>query len=86
MVRPLVELADWQLVDLDPGRSTKVTFKITADMFAYWDRDLTRRVDTGDVDVIIGPNAGPRQLGPHRHHRLSRRPSPAVRRRPWRSP
>lgn len=57
VVRPLVELADWQLVDLEPGRSTKVTFKITAEMFAYWGRDLTRRVDPGEVDVIIGPNA-----------------------------
>ena len=57
VVRPLVELADWRLVDLDPGESTKVVFKITADMFGYWGRDLVRRVDPGEVDVIIGPNA-----------------------------
>ena len=57
VVRPVIELADWQLVDLEPGRSTKVVFKITADLFGYWDRDLTYRVDPGDVDVIIGPNS-----------------------------
>ena len=57
VVRPVIELADWRLVDLEPGRSTKVVFKITADLFGYWDRDLTYRVDPGDVDVIIGPNS-----------------------------
>ena len=57
VVRPMVELADWRLVDLEPGESTKVVFKITADMFGYWGRDLVRRVDPGEVDVIIGPNA-----------------------------
>ena len=57
VVRPLVELADWRLVDLEPGQSTKVVFKITAEMFGYWGRDLTRRVEPGEVDVIIGPNA-----------------------------
>ena len=57
VVRPLVELADWRLVDLEPGQSAKVVFKITADMFGYWGRDLKRRVDPGEVDVIIGPNA-----------------------------
>ena len=34
-----------------------MVFKITAEMFGYWDRDLVRRVDPGEVDVIIGPNA-----------------------------
>ncbi len=57
VVRPLVELADWRLVDLEPGHSARVVFKITADMFGYWGRDLQRRVDPGEVDVIIGPNA-----------------------------
>jgi beta-glucosidase len=57
VVRPMVELADWRLVDLEPGRSTKVVFRITADMFAYWGRDLVHRVEPGEVDVIIGPNA-----------------------------
>ena len=57
VVRPLVELADWRLVHLEPGASTKVVFKITPEMFGYWGRDLTYRVEPGEVDVIIGPNA-----------------------------
>jgi beta-glucosidase len=57
VVRPLVELADWRVVDLEPGASTKVVFTITAETFGYWVGDLTHRVDPGEVDVIIGPNA-----------------------------
>ncbi|MGI8769786.1 MAG: glycoside hydrolase family 3 N-terminal domain-containing protein, partial [Propionibacteriaceae bacterium] len=57
VTRPLLELADWQIIDLDPGCSTRVTFKITAETFGYWGRDLSWRVDPGEVDVIIGPNA-----------------------------
>jgi beta-glucosidase len=57
IVRPLVELADWRLVDLQPGESTKVTFRVTPEMFGYWGRDLEHRVDPGEVDVIVGPNA-----------------------------
>jgi beta-glucosidase len=56
-MRPLVELADWQAVELDPGQSAKVVFRITPEMFGYWDRSLRWRVDPGEVDVIIGPNA-----------------------------
>ena len=57
VVRPLVELADWQVITLQPGESRRVTFKITADMFAYYGRDRERRIDAGEVDLIIGPNA-----------------------------
>ena len=57
VVRPQLELADWQAVELAPGRSTRVTFKITPDLFAYVDRELRRRIDPGAVDVIVGPNA-----------------------------
>ena len=71
VVRPLVELADWRLVDLEPGASTKVVFKITPEMFGYWGRDLTYRVEPGEVDVIIGPNAARGQLGPDHPHQLT---------------
>ncbi|SDS48392.1 beta-glucosidase [Friedmanniella luteola] len=57
VVRPLLELCDWQAVELGPGESTKVTFRVTADAFAYWDRDLRRRVDPGEVELVVGPNA-----------------------------
>jgi beta-glucosidase len=57
IVRPQLELVDWQSIELAPGRSTRITFKITPDLFAYTDRDLRRRIDRGAVDVVVGPNA-----------------------------
>ena len=39
VVRPLVELADWRRSSSSPGESAKVVFRITAEMFGYWDRD-----------------------------------------------
>lgn len=45
VVRPQLELADWRAVELAPGRSTRVTFKITPDLFSYADRELRRRID-----------------------------------------
>lgn len=57
IARPVVELADWRAIELEPGASTKVTFKITAQTFGYYDSEMSWRTDPGDVDVIVGPNA-----------------------------
>ncbi len=57
VTRPIVELADWQTVDIEPGGTATVTFKVTAEMFGYYDREMQWRVDPGEVDVIVGPNA-----------------------------
>lgn len=57
VTRPLVELADWRCIDLEPGQERTVTFKVTAAMFGYTDQTNRWRVDPGAVDVIVGPNA-----------------------------
>ena len=33
VTRPLVELTDWALVDLEPGQAREVTFEVTAEQF-----------------------------------------------------
>ncbi len=57
VTRPIVELADWRTVDIGPGETTTVTFRVTPEMFGYYDREMAWRIDTGEVDVIVGPNA-----------------------------
>jgi beta-glucosidase len=57
VTRPLVELTDWALVDLQPGQSELVTFKVHARQFAYAGRDLTARVDEGEIVLLTGPDA-----------------------------
>ncbi|MCU1538619.1 MAG: glycoside hydrolase family 3 domain protein [Humibacillus sp.] len=58
VTRPLVELLDWSLVDLAPGQSREVTFEVRAGQAAYVGRDLTSRVDEGEIVLLTGPDAG----------------------------
>src|SRR4051794_33062581 len=57
VTRPLVELTDWKLVDLGPGQAREVTFDVTAEQTAYAGRDLTTRVDEGEIALLTGPDA-----------------------------
>jgi beta-glucosidase len=57
VTRPLVELTDWSLVDLEPGQAREVTFDVRAEQAAYAGRDLTTRVDEGEIVLLTGPDA-----------------------------
>ncbi|GAA2740436.1 glycoside hydrolase family 3 N-terminal domain-containing protein [Terrabacter aerolatus] len=57
VTRPLVELTDWALVDLEPGQAREVTFDVQAGQTAYAGRDLTTRVDEGEIVLLTGPDA-----------------------------
>jgi len=57
VTRPLVELTDWAFVDLPPGQSRQVTFEVSADQFAYVGRDLTPRVEEGEIVLLTGPDS-----------------------------
>jgi beta-glucosidase len=57
VTRALVELTDWALVDLQPGQSERVTFELHAHQFAYAGRDLTARVDEGEIVLLTGPDS-----------------------------
>lgn len=57
VTRPVVELLDWQRVPLAPGASADVTFSVTAEAFGYFDGSMQRRVDTGLIELIVGPHS-----------------------------
>ncbi|GAA3721170.1 glycoside hydrolase family 3 N-terminal domain-containing protein [Terrabacter ginsenosidimutans] len=57
VTRPLVELTDWALVDLEPGQAREVTFDVRAGQTAYAGRDLTTRVDAGEIVLLTGPDS-----------------------------
>ena len=57
VTRPLVELTDWALVDLEPGQAREVTFDVQAEQTAYAGRDLTTRVDEGEIVLLTGPDS-----------------------------
>ncbi|WP_083707507.1 glycoside hydrolase family 3 N-terminal domain-containing protein [Intrasporangium flavum] len=57
VTRPLVELSDWAVVELEPGAARDVLFDVRAEQFAYYGRDLAARVDDGAIELLTGPDA-----------------------------
>ncbi|WP_377639153.1 glycoside hydrolase family 3 N-terminal domain-containing protein [Oryzobacter terrae] len=57
VTRPEVELVAWRAVDLAPGASADVELAVVPGDFAYTGRDLTQRVDAGEVVLLTGPDA-----------------------------
>ncbi|HEX9096156.1 MAG TPA: glycoside hydrolase family 3 N-terminal domain-containing protein [Candidatus Dormibacteraeota bacterium] len=57
VTRPLRQLADWAALDLEPGSTATATFVVTPDDLGYYDRTMTYRVEPGEAEAIIGPNA-----------------------------
>lgn len=56
--RPVVQLLGYQRVALEPGESRRVTFQVPTTRFALTDRELTRVVEPGDVEVWVASHAG----------------------------
>jgi beta-glucosidase len=57
VTRPIVELADWQSLDLEPGEKDTARFTVSAEQFAYFGRDNRLRVDPGEIVLTAGPDA-----------------------------
>jgi len=57
VTRPLLELADWVSLELDPGTTGTATFSVTPAHLSYYDRFMTLRVDSGEAVVTVGPDA-----------------------------
>ncbi len=57
VTRPLLELADWVSLMLDPGVTGTATFTLTPAQLAYYDRTMTLRSDPGEAVITVGPDA-----------------------------
>jgi beta-glucosidase len=57
VTRPVVELLGYARVDLAPGESRRVTFRVPTTRLAFADRRLTRVVEPGDVHVWVASHA-----------------------------
>lgn len=56
VVQPVLVLRNFERIHLEPGQSKTVTFTIGPEQIAILDRHMTRTVEPGPVDVLIGPN------------------------------
>lgn len=60
VTRPLLELADWVSIVLDPGATGTATFTVTPAQLSYYDRTMALRIDPGEAVVTVGPDASGR--------------------------
>lgn len=52
--RPVKELKDFMRVDINPGESKDIHFKITPDKLAFYNRNMIYGVESGDFEIMIG--------------------------------
>jgi beta-glucosidase len=57
VVQPVLRLAGFRRVRLNPGESETVTFEVGPEQRAIWNREMQRVVESGSVDVIVGPSS-----------------------------
>ncbi|MET8472155.1 glycoside hydrolase family 3 N-terminal domain-containing protein [Streptomyces sp. NPDC006422] len=57
VTRPVRQLAGFQQVELAPGASARVSFRVHAYRTAFTGRDLTRIVEPGEVEVQVGTSS-----------------------------
>jgi beta-xylosidase len=57
VTRPVRQLTGFGRVELAPAEARDVTFRVHADRTAFTGRDLTRVVEPGDIDVLVGTSA-----------------------------
>ncbi|WP_225636620.1 glycoside hydrolase family 3 N-terminal domain-containing protein [Streptomyces solaniscabiei] len=57
VVRPLIQLTGFARVDLEPGRRTRVVFRLHADRACYTGLDFRRIVEPGDLNLLIGSSS-----------------------------
>lgn len=62
VTRPVKELRGFQRVSLAPGESRRIEFELTPDMLAYYDLDMTWRVEPGTFTIMVGGSSRDRDL------------------------
>ena len=57
VTRPVKELKAFERINLKPGESKTVTFKLAADQLAFYNKDMQRKVEAGIFKVMIGSSS-----------------------------
>jgi beta-glucosidase len=55
--RPVLELAGFRRVHLQPGQTDQVCFRLDVTQMAFLDADMRWRVEAGEVDVLVGASS-----------------------------
>ncbi|MDQ3800528.1 MAG: glycoside hydrolase family 3 C-terminal domain-containing protein [Acidobacteriota bacterium] len=54
VTRPVKELKDFARITLEPGETKQVTFRITPEKLAFYNREMKRVVEPGTFQVMVG--------------------------------
>jgi beta-glucosidase len=57
VARPVKELKGFKKIWLDPGQSQNVSFTITPELLAFYDKDMKWVVEPGDFTIMIGTSS-----------------------------
>jgi beta-glucosidase len=57
VTRPVQELKGFQRVSLEPGQRVTVSFDLAVDELAFYDRDMRRVVEPGEIEVMVGSSS-----------------------------
>ena len=57
VARPVLELRGFRRVSLAPGECRTVTFRLSAEQFAYVGADHRRVIEPGDIDLYVGTSS-----------------------------
>lgn len=57
IARPVKELKDFQRINLKPGETKQVTFKMPVEKLAFWNINNTKAVEPGKFIVMVGGNS-----------------------------
>ena len=67
MSRPVIELAGFCRVDLDPGQTATVTFDLTVSQLAFLDAQMDWIVESGDIEVHVAASSADIRLSDRIH-------------------
>ena len=57
VTRPVKELKGFQKVELNPGQTREVTFKLTSDDLAFYTRNGKWEAEPGQFKIWVGTNS-----------------------------
>ncbi|MGO4818529.1 beta-glucosidase BglX [Flavobacterium sp. W22_SRS_FP1] len=57
VIRPVIELKDFQKIKLNPGETKTIYFTIDREKLSFYDKDLNWIAEPGDFDLMIGSSS-----------------------------
>jgi beta-glucosidase len=60
--RPVKELKDFARISLNPGEKKEITFTITPDKLAFYDKKMNWGVEAGEFIIMVGPSSEDKSL------------------------